>query len=207
MIRTLSIAKSLVALSFIAAPVAAVALPNFTSAVFTFDASLPIGATASATGFATIVSTDPFIVSEQITDLNTIYGPVGISAASFASGIDFTVGPNSLSFTNLVENSEFNVINGNVLVDGQIVAGFTELFTITPDISGNLGSTTLRTLIGGVDIALTAETASRLNTLFGTSLSAGDAAGTYAISTPEAASFAIFGLGLGLVGLARRCAA
>ena len=131
----------------------------------------------------------------------------GSFLASFATGFALTRGSSSVEVRNLFIDSTLNTVTGDLRANNRTIGASIELFTFADSITG-FSFAALSTAQG---LRFTTITASTLNTTFGltpgNTVRTGGDAGTFQLVVPEPAAFAIFGLGLGLIAVARRRAA
>ena len=131
----------------------------------------------------------------------------GQTIASYASGFTLSQGGHTVEFRNLVANNDFNTVYADISVNGHLVGGSATAFTFVNSIFGQ----SFQGLGGNYVIAFTSSSASALNTAFGltggNTIRPGTNAGNFSVTVPEPAAFALFGLGFGLIALARRRAA
>ena len=205
MVRSFAIKLALLA-SALTAPVAANALVQ----QFAFSSSFSDQGreTASVDGPATLSQQFPATAQFQVTTTDYTLATPGTTIISSGSGIILSKTTNGVTntvqFRSFYTDATINTVYGNVFVNGAATAGFRPLFTFTSSIFNQ----PINQFVTG--LRYTQLTADTLNSTFGLSngnnVRAGGDAGQYSL-VPEPAALAIFGLGLGLVGLARRRAA
>jgi len=168
----------------------------------------------SVTGSGTKCCTvGPVLLPISDTDFNYSNGDYtpGSTLAAYAAGFELShiVGgvTKTVEFRNLVASNSANTIYADINVNGQAFAGYAASFTFVNSIFGQsfqgLGRPTI--------IAFTADSARALNSAFGltggNTIRSGTGAGEFSITTPEPAAIAFLGLGVALIGFARRRAA